>query len=128
MNKEKRDIRIVFLVFSGIFSLFAWKNYPSILSYLLMGIVSLLLLLLAFTPFTLRPVFKIWLKVGHAIGKFNTLVLLSVMFVLIFIPAGLVMRLFGRDPMKRKMYIDGTYWEPYELEGVKDKSRYEKQF
>ena len=30
--------------------------------------------------------------------------------------------------MKRKMQSEGTYWEPYEIAGLKDKKRYERQF
>ncbi len=128
IKKEKRDIRIVFLIFSAIFAVFAWRHYPSILSYVLMGVVLVILPLVAFSPIILRPVFKLWLKVAHAVGWFNTQVLLSIVFILIFIPTGLVMRLFRKDPMKRKMVTEGTYWEPYELEGLKDKTRYERQF
>jgi hypothetical protein len=93
-----------------------------------MGLVLVILPIMAFSPFILRPVFQLWLKVAHAIGWFNTQVLLSIVFIFIFIPTGLVMRLFRKDPMKRKTLAEGTYWEPYSLEGVKDKSRYERQF
>ncbi len=128
MKKEKRDIRIVFLIFSAIFGAFAWRHYPSIPSYVLLGLDLVILPIIAFSPFILRPVFQLWLKVAHAIGWFNTQVLLSIVFILVFIPTGLVMRLFRKDPMKRKMVTEGTYWEPYELEGLKDRSRYERQF
>ena len=128
MDNEKRDIRIVFLIFSAIFVVFTWKYYPSILSYALMGLTLLILPIVAFSPIILRPVFKLWLKVAHAIGWFNTQLLLSIVFILIFTPTGLVMRLLRKDPMKRKMLAEGTYWEPYELEGLKDKNRYERQF
>ena len=93
-----------------------------------MGLTLLILPIVAFSPIILRPVFKLWLKVAHAIGWFNTQLLLSIVFILIFAPTGLVMRLLRKDPMKRKMLAEGTYWEPYELEGLKDKNRYERQF
>jgi len=128
MKKEKRDIRIVFLIFSAIFAVFAWRHYPSILSYVLIGLALSLLPLIAFSPNVLRPVFNLWLKIAHAIGWFNTQLLLSIVFILIFIPTGFIIRLLRKDPMKRKLLEDGTYWEPYELEGLKDKNRYERQF
>ncbi len=128
IKKEKRDIRIVFLIFSAIFAVFAWRHYPSIASYVLMGLILIMLPIIAFSPIVLRPVFRLWLKVAHAIGWFNTQVLLSIVFIFIFIPTGLVMRLFRKDPMKRKMATEETYWEPYEIEGLKDKGRYERQF
>ena len=128
IKKEKRDIRVVFIIFSAIFEVIAWRQYPSILSYVLIGLVLVILPLMAFSPIVLRPVFKLWLKVAHAVGWFNTQLLLSIVFILIFIPTGLIMRLFRKDPMKRKMLTEETYWEPYTLEGLKDKSRYERQF
>ncbi len=128
IKKEKRDIRIVFIIFSAIFEVIAWRQYPSILSYVLIGLVLLILPIMAFSPIILRPVFKLWLKVAHAVGWFNTQLLLSIVFILMFIPIGLIMRLFRKDPMKRKMLAEDTYWEPYELEGLKDRGRYERQF
>ncbi|MBT3879398.1 MAG: hypothetical protein HOF76_10155 [Candidatus Scalindua sp.] len=127
-NKEKRDIRIVFLIFSAIFGVIAWRHYPSIETYVLSGLSLVLLPIVAFAPIILRPVFKLWLKIAHAVGWFNTQILLSIVFILIFIPIGLIMRLLGKDPMKRKMQSEGTYWEPYEIAGLKDKKRYERQF
>ena len=128
MDKEKRDIRIVFIIFSAIFAVVAWRHYPSTLSYVLIGLVLVMLPIISFAPIILRPVFKLWLKVARAVGWFNTQILLSIVFILVFIPTGLVMRLLRKDPMKRKMLAEGTYWEPYELEGLKDKNRYERQF
>jgi hypothetical protein len=128
IKKEKRDIRIVFLIFSAIFGVLAWRHYPSILSYAFIGVVIVILPLVVFAPTLLRPVFNLWLKIAHAIGWFNTQVLLTIVFILVFIPTGLIMKLLRKDPMKRKMLAEGSYWEPYELEGLKDKNRYERQF
>ncbi len=126
--KEKRDIRVVFLVFSLLFSLVFWKNYPSNLSFIFAGLAVLLLFLLTAMPLVLRPAFRIWLKVAHFIGRVNTQVLLTLLYYLVFTPYGLVMRLFGRDSMQRKLKSAGTYWESLEFEGLKDRTRYEKQF
>ena len=128
IKKEKRDIRIVFLIFSAIFGVLSWRHYPSILSYALMGVVLVILPLAVFAPILLRPVFKLWMKFAHAVGWFNTQVLLTIVFILIIIPTGLIMKLLRKDPMKRKMFAEETYWEPYELVGLKDKKRYERQF
>ena len=128
MKKEKRDIRIVFLIFSAIFAVLSWRHYPSILSYAFIGVVLVILPLVAFAPTLLRPLFKLWMTLAHAVGWFNTQVLLTIVFILIFIPTGLIMKLLRKDPMKRKMFEEESYWEPYELEGLKDRNRYERQF
>ena len=43
-----------------------------------------------------------WGRVGHALGWFNSRVLLTVMFVLIIWPIGVISRLFGNDPLERR--------------------------
>jgi len=88
----------------------------------------LLLILLTFTPLFLRPVFQVWSKIAYFIGQVNTQVILTLLYYLVFTPYGLVMRLFGRDPLQRKLTSAGTYWESLEFEGLKDRTRYEKQF
>ena len=126
-NYKVRDIRITFTVFSIIFLIYSYRHYPSVLSYLSLIIAFILLFFLTFFPYRLIPLFERWLKITRIIGKFNTKVILLIIFGLIFIPTGIVRRLFGKDPMQRK-FRAGSYWEPYELAGLKDKNRYEKQF
>ncbi len=129
MKKEKRDIRLVFLIFCAIFSALAWRHYPSIPSYVLMGLVLVLLPLIAFFPMLLRPVFKLWLIVAKAVGWFNTQIILTLVYILIFIPFGLLISLFRKDQMRRKLLKEEeTYWEPYEQAGLNDRNRYERQF
>jgi hypothetical protein len=129
MKKEQRDIRLVFLIFCAIFTALAWRHYPSISSYVLIGLVLILLPLIAFHPLLLRPVFKLWLKVAKAVGWFNTQIILTLVYILIFIPFGLLMRLFRKDQMRRKLQKEKeTYWEPYEQGGLNDRNRYERQF
>ena len=41
-----------------------------------------------------------WMTVGHALGWFNTRVILSALFFVLIVPVGLVMRALGRAPMR----------------------------
>jgi len=59
-----------------------------------------------FASSLLAPVQKILLRVGEPIGRFNAFVLLSAVFFLLVCPMGLLMRLFGRDPMHRSFEPD----------------------
>ncbi len=77
----------------------------------------------------LRPVFKLWLKVAKAVGWFNTQIILTLVYILIFIPFGLLINMFRKDQVRRELPKEGgTYWEPYEQAGLKDRKRYERQF
>lgn len=55
-----------------------------------------------FVPDTLQPVYVIWMRFGHAIGWVNTRIILGLVFYIMILPMGLIMRMFGNDPMARK--------------------------
>lgn len=54
-------------------------------------------------PQILKPVFIAWMKIGHVLGWINTRIILGVVFFLLFAPVALLMRLFGNDPMHRRL-------------------------
>jgi Saxitoxin biosynthesis operon protein SxtJ len=53
-------------------------------------------------PVILRPVYTTWMKIGHGLGWVNSRIILGILFYVVILPMGLVMRLFGSDPMARK--------------------------
>lgn len=57
-------------------------------------------------PTILKPIYRVWMKIGHVFGWVNTRIILGIMFYIIFLPAGLVMKLMNKDPMART--IDKT--------------------
>jgi len=52
-------------------------------------------------PFGLRRVHHVWMLAGHALGWINTRILLGIMYYALLTPIGVVMRLRGKDPMRR---------------------------
>jgi hypothetical protein len=52
-------------------------------------------------PSSLRPVYRMWMAIGHVLGRINTAILLSVVFFGLITPMGIVMRMLGKDPMRR---------------------------
>lgn len=57
-------------------------------------------------PMTLKPVYRVWMTIGLVLGWINTRIILTVMFYLIILPVGALMRIFGKDPMARKTTKD----------------------
>lgn len=55
-----------------------------------------------FVPNSLQPVYTTWMRIGHAIGWVNTRIILGLVFYIMVLPMGLIMRMFGKDPMARK--------------------------
>ena len=54
-------------------------------------------------PATLQPVYAGWMKFGHVMNWINTRLILCILFYAVFLPIGVVLRLFGKDPMHRKL-------------------------
>lgn len=66
-------------------------------------VTTILWFLALVRPQLLEPVSRIWLKIGHWLGWFNTRVLLGLVYFTVFLVTGLVMRALGKDPMARKL-------------------------
>jgi hypothetical protein len=56
-------------------------------------------------PRGLRRVYQAWMALGAGLGWINTRIILSVLFYGLVTPMGLLMRLRGKDPMRRR-------WQP----------------
>jgi nitrate reductase gamma subunit len=76
--------------------------------------VALLFLGIALTvPWILLPLNRLWAAFAFRLGRVNNFLLLSLFFFLFICTTGLIIRLFGRDFMHRK--LDPTaesYWTP----------------
>jgi len=62
-------------------------------------------------PTILAPIYAAWMKLAFILGWVNSRILLSIIFFLLFTPTALVLRLFGRDALDRRIEKQATsYW------------------
>lgn len=78
------------LVFGHAFPIWPW---------IFSGVISSIALV---RPSSLKLFYKYWMIFGGKLGWINTRILLGAVFFLVFVPIGVVMRLFGYDPLKIK--------------------------
>lgn len=57
-------------------------------------------------PATLRMVYRPWMRFGLFMSRITTPILLGAVFFLTVVPTAFVVRLFGRDPMARRLDDD----------------------
>ncbi|NND69354.1 MAG: sxtJ [Halioglobus sp.] len=62
---------------------------------------SVLVLMALLVPKALGPVYIVWMKFANVLGWVNTRIILGLIFYVIFMPVGLVVRALS-DPMRRK--------------------------
>jgi len=62
-------------------------------------------------PQGLRPLNRAWTRLGYLLGKIVTPVVLGLLFLLAFLPLGLVLRLRGFRPLRLDFEPEeDTYW------------------
>ncbi|RJP22530.1 MAG: hypothetical protein C4527_21760 [Candidatus Omnitrophota bacterium] len=127
--QDLRKFGIMMAVVLSIFgSIAIWRQYWTIF-YVLGGIAGFVFLLPALLfPTMLQPVYRYWMKFAMALGWFNSRVILSLTFYLLFTPISFIQKLIGRDAMEREFpKKTDSYWIDRSQETYKPK-HFEKQF
>ena len=75
-----------------------WFSFSSI-------IVAIIKPQLLFYPY------KAWMKIGNILGWLNSNLILGLVFIGVFIPISIVMRIFGYDPLRNKKRNQKSYRE-----------------
>ena len=63
-----------------------------------------------FVPVAARAFHRVWMGIAAVLGYVNSRILLSLLYYGVFAPVGLVRRLIGSDPMKRRGSTQSSYW------------------
>lgn len=71
-------------------------------------------------PVILRPVYTTWMKIGHGLGWVNSRIILGILFYLLILPMGMIMRLFY-DPMTRKKDEAASSYRKVSISEPKDR-------
>lgn len=105
-NLNRKDLRsfgiligVFFVIIFGIFSPWirthSFPKWPWILASIFWSLAIL-------SPNTLRPIYKVWMRIGLVLGNINTSVILGIVFYGLMFPMGILMRLFRSDPLSRE--------------------------
>jgi hypothetical protein len=88
----------------------AWWRGRQPLAIVLGSVGALLWLAGIAVPGRLQPVYRGWMGLAHAISRVTTPVFMGVVFFVVITPAGLLMRVLGRNPVRHRP-TDGSYWK-----------------
>jgi hypothetical protein len=84
-------------------------------------------LVLRLAPRFAKPFYVIWYGLGCCVGLIVGNIAIAAIFYLVITPAGLLLRIFGRDPMERRFEPGRkTYWN--DAEKVEEVERYFRQY
>jgi hypothetical protein len=87
----------------------------------LFGIGGALFLVGLISPGALLPLNRLWGEFAYRLGRVNNFLLLGLFYYLFIFPVGIVFKLFGRDPLQRKINNGaGSYWQPLTRKAADD--------
>jgi hypothetical protein len=97
------ELRKFGFMMAGVLSLGFGLLLPLLLSKpipVILWEISLFFLLFGWLkPAWLKPIYQIWMKIGHGLGWINTRIILGVIFFTLITPIGFIMRFFKQDPL-----------------------------
>jgi saxitoxin biosynthesis operon SxtJ-like protein len=102
-----------------------WRGHP-LRAEIVGAIGGALVVTGVVAPRALGGLSRGWMRIGGAIGRFNSRVLLTAMFAVVFTPIGLIARAFGNDPLERRR-PEGSRWSVYP-ERFRDSRHYDHLF
>ena len=104
-RKFALTVGAAFAVLAGI----TWWRDHSLLMQIFAGLAAALIVAGIVIPGQLGPVYRGWMKLALLISKVTTPIFLGIVFFLVIGPAGLIMRLLGKNPLHHKPE-KGSLW------------------
>lgn len=119
MNTNKKNLQLPSnrnfgLFFSLIFSIISFyfylkDNFPIAFLFIF---IALIFFIVVFTrPKLLRPLNRMWMKLGTFLGRIVSPLILGLIFFSIFTPVGIIMRLLSRDELLLRFKNKKSYWQ-----------------
>lgn len=111
-SPTKTELRYFAVIVGGLGALIFGLLLPWLLNESLPYWPWLLLLFLSswsfLHPRSLTPVYKFWILLGNALGWINSRIILALIFYVLLLPIGLILRMLGKDPMTRTITPEVT--------------------
>jgi hypothetical protein len=129
-STDAKEIRkfglIAFSFFGCLCVLGIWLDKP-IPTYLF-GFLSLLGFGFILIPSRMRPIYGVWLRIAHFLGRVVNTIILTLAYYLVITPAALIKRFFGGAPLPIKPDKDClSYWVTRD-EPAQPRERFFKRF
>ena len=62
-------------------------------------------------PTLLTYPYKVWMKIGHILGRINSPIILGLLFILVVQPIAIIMKIFKYDPLRKNFENKKSYRE-----------------
>ena len=99
---------IFFIAFLSIYFYYEILN----LSLFFLSLSTFLIILSIFLPSSLRLPNLLWFKIGLFLGQIINPIIMFILFLTLFMPLGLTLKIFGYDPLRKKQKLSNlkSFW------------------
>ncbi len=115
-------------LFAAIFGLLGPFLRSAPIPYWPWAIASAFALAATLVPKALRPVHAAWMQLGHVLGAVNSRVILTVVYFVVVFPYGVLLRIFGHDPLGRRRDVKATSYRKVVAQPASLKSSLERPY
>ena len=120
-DKKNKNFGIFFSIFFLILVLYIYSQTKDI-KYNLIYLSLIFFILGIFNSILLTPLRLLWLKIGIILSKITSPIIMGLIYLLLVVPTGLMMKMFSKKSKQAKSGIK-TRWK-----NVTSKSSMDKQF
>lgn len=120
-DKKNKNFGIFFSIFFLILVLYIYSQTKDI-KYNLIYLSLIFFILGIFNSILLTPLRLLWLKIGIILSKITSPIIMGLIYLLLVVPTGLMMKIFSKKSKQAKSGIK-TRWK-----NVTSKSSMDKQF
>lgn len=104
-----------------------YRSYWQMAANLLVGFGAVLAFLGLVWPRALVLPNRAWMGLAHLLSLVTTPIVLGAVYFLVLMPTGILKRLSGWDPLRRRAASAASYWVPYN-ERQRDPHHFERMF
>jgi hypothetical protein len=127
---NKKEIRkfgiIAFIFFGCLCALGLWRQKP--VAVYAFGFLSLLGIIFVLLPIQMKPIYDVWLRIAHFVGRTVTITILTVAYYSVITPAALIKRVVSGRPLPMRPDKElASYWVARQ-EPAQPKERFIKRF
>jgi hypothetical protein len=117
-----RSLGLTFSVFFALLAVLPMRHHQPF-QWRWMAVSAFFLVIGLLAPGLLHPLSRAWARLALLLHRIVNPITTSIMFFLVFVPAGLVFRLLGKDPLRLKLDPNQeTYWILRDPPGPKPES------
>lgn len=102
---SKKELKTFGLIMAAFIALVLALVLPKVtqwqVGYWPWGLVLFFVLTAFLVPRFLAPIFSAWVALGSVLGRINTFIILMVVWLVMFIPIAIILKLCRYDPLKR---------------------------